>query len=186
MTETWKPVVGWEELYEVSDQGRVRSVDRTVHYKDGRTYLYKGRVLKPRDRKGYLLVVLCRGGKKRNKSVHRLVLEAFTGSCPEGLETLHIDGDPANNRVENLRWGSSSDNKLDIVRHGRNVNANKTHCLRGHELKLENLGKSMEAKGKRKCLACARAHSHVRRHPELRDQFQQIADQYYAKIVKGD
>ena len=186
MTETWKSVVGREGLYEVSDQGRVRSVDRTVHYKDGRTRRLKGRVLKPwKNRKGYLLAALYGEGKTRTKFVHRIVLEAFVGDRPEGLETLHIDGNPANNHVGNLKWGTSSENALDKVRHGRHHNAIKTHCSRGHELIPGNLRKGDREKGHRSCLACGRAHSHIWHHPEKRDSFQQIADQYYEKIVKG-
>lgn len=184
MTETWKPVVGWEELYEVSDQGRVRSVDRTIHYKDGQTRRYKGRVLKPwKNRKGYLQVSLC-GEGQTNKFVHRIVLEAFVGDCPEGLETLHIDGNPANNHVGNLKWGTSNENSLDQVRHGRHHWANKTHCSLGHELIPGNLRKSDREKGRRGCLACSRARGYIQRRPELRSQLQSVADQYYSQIVK--
>ena len=184
MTETWKPVVGWEELYEVSDQGRVRSVDRTIHYKDGQTRRHKGRVLKPwKNRKGYLQVSLY-GEGRTNKFVHRIVLEAFVGDCPEGLETLHIDGNPANNHVGNLKWGTSSENSLEQVRHGRHHWANKTHCSLGHELILGNLRKSDREKGRRGCLACSRARGYIQRRPELGSQLQSVADQYYSQIVK--
>ena len=185
MNEEWRPVVGWEGLYEVSDQGRVRSSDRTVHCKNGRTQRYKGRVLKPRkSRDGHLRVYLCREGKPRNKSVHRLVLEAFVGVCPEGMECLHADGNPENNRVANLRWGTCSENALDSVNHGTHRQARKTHCLRGHKLIPGNLRKSQEAKGWRDCLACQRARDHVRLHPELGDQFQEVSDRYYQAIQR--
>ena len=184
MNEEWRPVVGWEGLYEVSDQGRVRSSDRTVHCKNGRTRRYKGRVLKLwKNSKGYLQVSLYGKGETK-KLVHRIVLEAFVGDCPEGLETLHIDGNPANNHVGNLKWGTSSENTLDTVNHGTHRQARKTHCLRGHKLIPGNLRKSQEAKGWRECLACDRARGYIQYHPELRDQFQRVADRYYQAIFK--
>lgn len=186
MTETWKPAVGWEEHYEVSDHGRVRSVDRTIHYKDGRTYLYKGKSMKAwKDRRGYFVVTLHSGGKKKNKFIHRLVAEAFIGPCPDGMECLHGDGNKTNNHADNLRWGTSSENNLDTVRHGRHVNARKTHCPADHELTPENTSNWAKRAGVRKCLACERANSYVQRHPELRSSFQEIADRYHQAIIKG-
>lgn len=97
MTESWRPVPG-HPSYEVSDQGRVRNA-ATLH------------VLRPH-RAGksgnYLRVHLGRGG--RNRMVHRLVAEAFIGPAPtyEPHDVDHLDGDPANNAVTNLRWLSKS------------------------------------------------------------------------------
>lgn len=183
MEEEWKPIPGYEG-YEVSNHGRVRSLDRTVQLKDGRTRRQKGRALKPWVIQGYLYVSLYKGRKVKKKRIHRLVLEAFVGPCPEGMECLHGDGNPANNRLDNLRWASPSDNNLDTVKHGRHHNANKAHCPRGHEFIPENRVKSQEAKGKRNCLACNRARRYVHHHPELSDQIQEIADQYYEAILK--
>ena len=175
MTEAWKPVVGYEELYEVSNTGKVWSIR-------------KEKTLSPaKNTSGHLYVRLHKGDKGKKKYIHRLVLEAFVGACPEGMETRHLDGNPANNRIDNLIWGTCSDNNFDIVRHGRHRNARKTHCPRGHELFRENLKESDRKRGIRRCLSCERAYSYIRkRHPELRDQFRELADQYYAKIVKGD
>jgi hypothetical protein len=55
---------------------------------------------------------------RRRRLVHRLVLEAFVGPCPEGMLTRHLDGDPANNHLDNLRWGTPAENFADSVRHG--------------------------------------------------------------------
>lgn len=118
MTEIWKPAVGYEG-YEVSDHGQVRSLDRTIYRKDGQTRLCKGRALKPQKHSdGYLYVCLYREAKPRKEYIHRLVLEAFTGPCPDGMECRHLDGNPENNRVSNLQWGTRSENILDVVRHG--------------------------------------------------------------------
>ena len=118
--ETWKPVVGFENLYEVSDLGRVRSVDRFIpgRWKTGQNR--KGRVLSLESHYGgYKQVQLCREGTITRKLVHRLVLEAFVGPCPLGLEACHDDDDPANNRLTNLRWDTRSANNRDKLNRSR-------------------------------------------------------------------
>lgn len=74
-------------------------------------------VLKPTPRKksGHMVVCL---GRRCARLVHRLVLEAFVGPCPEGMECRHLDGNPANNRLDNLCWGTRRENCEDAVRHG--------------------------------------------------------------------
>lgn len=117
--ERWLPVVGYEGLYEVSDLGRVRSVDRWVCNKWGTQTLRASKVLKPRiDRRGYVHVVLSAGGKVKHCTVHRLVLTAFTGPCPEGQQARHGPGGPSDNRPENLCWGTSVENHADMKRDG--------------------------------------------------------------------
>lgn len=116
MTESWKPVVGYEEFYEVSDAGRVRSLTRRTP-----VGVRVGRILKPRRHKngGHRYVQLCRDGGCVSRTVHRLVLETFLGPRPEGMEACHFpDRDPGNNRLANLRWDTSAANKADAVRHG--------------------------------------------------------------------
>lgn len=106
--ETWAPVTvpDFEDLYEVSDLGHVRR---------GPT----GRILKPGlHPKGYHGVVLSGRGKRASVLIHKLVLEAFVSPRPDGLEARHLDGDPTNNRLSNLIWGTSSENELDKRRHG--------------------------------------------------------------------
>lgn len=109
--ERWLPVVGFEGSYEVSDQGRVRSLDRILP--DGREW--RGRVMKlGGDR---YLQVLLRGGVGRSGdrmcTVHQLVLQAFVGPRPEGYEALHGVGGHRDNRLSNLRWGSTEENIED-------------------------------------------------------------------------
>lgn len=110
--ENWKPVVGYEGLYEVSDWGRVRSLDKYIKNWPKGIRLVKGRVLKPgRHRKGYLLVVLNKDGVMKTCKVHRLVAIAFIPN-PDGLPQVnHKDENKHNNRVENLEW---CDNKYNI------------------------------------------------------------------------
>ena len=183
--EQWKPVNGYEGIYEVSSQGRVRSLDRTVTYSDGRARLFKSKVLSAtlNQRGGYPAVSLWKQGKHQVRTVHSLVAEAFIGPRPEGMDVCHNDGDPTNNHVENLRYGTRSDNILDKVRHGTHNNAAKTHCKRGHELFAENIRPSLAKRGKRTCLGCDRARDFVRYHSHLRDQLQALADSYFNAIL---
>ena len=119
MDSQWRPVSGYEDTYEVSSSGDVRSVDRTVRYFDGRERFYRGRTLRQSNGShGYPMVNLCRGGSCRAALVHRLVLESFVGPCPDGMECRHIDGNRLNPRLANLAWGTSAENSADTRRHG--------------------------------------------------------------------
>lgn len=122
--ERWIPVVGHESAYEVSDLGRVRSLDRVERYErkdqySGRTLTvarqHRGRVLSPGRMSGGHLSVSLAG---RSCLVHVLVLTAFVGTCPDGCESLHGNGNPSDNRVANLRWGTRTENLIDAVKHG--------------------------------------------------------------------
>lgn len=158
--EVWKPVLGYEESYEVSDRGRVRSVDRVKVDTTGRTYFFQGCVLRPAPkRSGHLTVALCSGGQRgRSYDVHRLVLDAFVGPREVGEEARHLNDDPSDNRLANLAWGSRSENGFDRVRNGIHPMATKTHCKRGHEFTPENT--KLERNGRtRRCRACERARS---------------------------
>lgn len=99
--EIWRPVVGYEGLYEVSSYGRVRSLDRY----DSRNRFCKGRILKLNDDgRGYLSVQLCSNNKIKKFLVHRVVAQAFI-SNPDNLpEVNHLDEDKTNNRVDNLEF----------------------------------------------------------------------------------
>jgi hypothetical protein len=97
--ETWKAILGYEGLYEVSDLGRVRSLRRP------------GLILRPAiNPRGYAHVGLSRDTKGTTFNVHRLVSEAFLGPCPAGYETNHINGVKADNRAANLEWATRSAN----------------------------------------------------------------------------
>lgn len=154
MDEVWKPIAEYEGYYEVSNAGRVRSLDRVL--RNGR--LAPGRVLRATtNSRGYLLVSLYRDSRERKVGVHRLVARAFHGPGFDGAESCHINGDPTDNRSINLRWGTKSANRIDSVHHGTHHHARKTRCPLGHLLVTPNLVASKAAKGNRACLCCARA-----------------------------
>ena len=116
--EIWKDIVGYETKYQVSNFGRVRSLDRYPLFKDGRKRLLKGKVLKPvKDHNGRLYVKLSNNENvRKNKSISRMVATAFLGS-PEDvlLEVNHIDGNPLNNHIENLEWTTRQENMKHAV-----------------------------------------------------------------------
>jgi hypothetical protein len=113
--ENWRPVVGYEGFYEVSDLGRVRSLTRqTCRGPRG------GRMLRPgKDTHGYLMVRMCRDGFFGRRLVHRLVLESFVGPKPHGQQARHFpDRARTNNRLTNLAWGTPAENSADKRHHG--------------------------------------------------------------------
>lgn len=154
--EIWEPVVGHEGSHAVSDHGRVRSLDRTM-IRGSTPVRLRGRVLRPSgDAQGEHQRVVIGG---RTRLVHSLVLEAFIGPRPPGFEACHNDGDPANNRLSNLRWDTRSANTRDRVRHGTHQMSNRTHCPHGHVYATWNLEQYTLTQGRRRCLACTRARS---------------------------
>ena len=182
--EVWKPVKGYEGSYEVSDLGNVRSLDREVEKSNGQVYRCRGKELaKIPEVGGYLRVGLYIKGKISKLLIHRLVLEAFVGECPEGMETRHLDGDPTNNRLSNLVWGTSQENTWDIVAMGNHRCARQTHCSRQHPLKGSNLHKH---KRRRICKACRQAYLALYRIGEHKNErmMQEESDARYYKIVQ--
>lgn len=150
--EEWRAVVGYEGLYEVSDQGRVRSIPRVQLTTTGQRR-YAGRLLKPWKQKKHLMVTLSTKGADRHKLlVHRVVLEAFVGPPPVGFQGLHKNDIGTDNRLDNLYWGTYSDNMNDRVTNGIHHNAIKTHCIRGHEFTPSNT--RVTNRGSRGCIRC--------------------------------
>lgn len=107
--EVWRDVVGYEGFYQVSDLGRVRSVDRIIVEKaTGIKRKLKGRLLTPAIRSnGYAVVNL---GRNNHRRVHHIVMDAFVGTRKEGFEVDHINRNRADNRLENLRYITVSEN----------------------------------------------------------------------------
>lgn len=154
--EEWRPVVGYEETYEVSNLGRVRSHDRMVWDKRGFWRPKPACVLKPSLNRftGYLHVGLSGGGRTVTRSIHRIVLETFVGLPPDPkMVCCHNDGNKQNNRADNLRWDTESNNQLDRNKHGKSM-ACRSHCKYGHEYTPENTVKHPSAPRSRICLTC--------------------------------
>lgn len=164
--EEWRPVVGFEGVYEVSNFGQVRSLDRAVVRSDGLILNLKGRIKKPTVMKsGHRRVGLqFELDRKTNLLVHRLVAESFIGPQPEDKPfVLHWDDNPASNYVGNLRWGNRSENSRDSVRNGRwrSFNSEKTQCMRQHDFTEENTYLDV-TNGKRQCKTCRLMHEKKR------------------------
>lgn len=115
--ENWRPVVGHEGEYEVSDLGRVRSLERKARAGRGERVV-PARILKPgkMNKYGHCSVAI---GKGNSRCVHDLVLEAFVGPRPPGQEARHLNLDGGDNKLSNLTYGTKSQNGKDVTANGR-------------------------------------------------------------------
>jgi hypothetical protein len=106
MEEQWKDIKGYEGLYEVSNLGNVRSLDRVIKSKHNGTMLRKGQILTPfyEEKKGYYQVSLSKDGKNKKHRVHRLVASAFLDNPHSYTDVNHKDEVKTNNNVDNLEW----------------------------------------------------------------------------------
>ncbi len=116
--EIWKDVSGYKELYKISNYGKIK---RLIGWK-----CLRERILKPGNNgRGHGWVYLYKNNRREKYYIHRLVLKAFTGLCPEGMECCHNDGNPGNNFIGNLRWDTHKNNNQDKVKHGTLVYGSK-------------------------------------------------------------
>ena len=119
--EIWKDVPEYEGYYQVSNLGRVRSLGRPIKSHGGYFQWRQGQMMNPNiGRQGYRRVGLHHPDKKsKGFNVNWLVLRAFVGPCPPGEMSRHFpDNNPANNRLDNLRWGTAKQNSEDKIFHG--------------------------------------------------------------------
>jgi hypothetical protein len=122
-SETWRPVVGHEGEYEVSDRGRVRSLDRVILRRIGKG-LTPDRLVTSNEPGAFLRPGLASHGyptisiKRQTHCVHKLVLEAFVGPRPDGMQACHKDGNRQNPALVNLRWDTPSGNAVDNLANG--------------------------------------------------------------------
>jgi len=125
--EQWRPVVGYESLYEVSDQGRVRSLSG-IRWNGFKNHAFQGKILKPQNSGRYSQVVLSKNGKIKTYRIHVLVACAFLSDCPgirgrnRGQYHIdHINNDSRDNCAANLQWLSHRDNTYVKPNRKRNL-----------------------------------------------------------------
>lgn len=117
--EEWRPIKNWESLYEVSNLGRIRSLDKYITHWRGDKRLVKGKVLRQFERKRYLNVNLCINYNRLCANVHRLVCEAFHPNTNNLPVINHKDGNSLNNKADNLEWCTISYNTQHAWDNGR-------------------------------------------------------------------
>lgn len=157
----WKAVPGYPG-YEVSDQGEVRSLAPPPTLSKSRR---SGKTLTPSLTHGYRYVGLYRDGGKqptRRIKVSVLVLEAFVGPRPEGMHACHRDDVRVHDTLDNLYWGTKSENEQDKVRNGNHPEARKTECDNGHAFTEANTYLRPDGKG-RGCKQCMYDRNKARR-----------------------
>lgn len=184
--EQWRDIPNYEGLYQVSNHGNVRRLPTVVETTRGLRPT-PGKILKATpNSNGYPKVSLSKNNQQKEAFVHSLVLSSFVRARANEEVACHNDGDPGNNHVENLRWDTVSGNVRDEVRHKTHVESRKTHCPKGHALAGENLDPGqLRRYGKRRCLACSRAHGFIRGRKPYKVLFTKIADAYYSAILDG-
>lgn len=151
--EIWRRVaeIPFNRYFKVSNLGRVKVLDRVVQRSNGKPLPLKGKIVKQHiDVDGYHIVHLQIDSKSIRRSVHRLMLAAFIGEAPADKPlTRHLDGDPSNNKLYNIRYGNNTENQRDRVAHGTASQGEK-HPLailtEKQVLKIQKLGVLPEGK----------------------------------------
>ncbi len=120
--EIWKDIINFEGFYQVSNYGRVKSLERKIpHWKSERLQVIKEKILKPsKDGKGYPLVVFQIENEMKAIKIHRLVATAFVPNPENKPQVNHIDGIKTNNHFSNLEWCNNSENVLHAYKLGLN------------------------------------------------------------------
>lgn len=117
MIEIWKPIVGYENYYEVSDLGNVRSIDRTIVHSNNNIFNYKSKILKSAINKyGYLQVGLSINSKTKSYCIHKLVAIAFIPNVNNKPTVNHKDGNKLNNYIDNLEWATKSEQAIHSLK----------------------------------------------------------------------
>jgi len=134
MKEIWKAVKDYEGIYEISNIGRIRGLDRFIVYKDGRLFKKRQEYLSPTiSTKGYYYVNLSHQGKVKSFRIHQLVISHFVSKPFNKPQTNHKDGNKLNNKAQNLEWVTNSENQIHAVKLGiRNtkLSVNKAKFIR--------------------------------------------------------
>lgn len=130
MEEIWKNIPEYEGLYQASNLGRIRNIHRLKTL---------GGILRPiLDTGGHLQIGLYKNSKQKRLLIHRLILKTFISPCPSEMECRHLDGNPVNNKLNNLKWGTRSENQQDSIRHGTFFHPNNSGSNNGHAILQES------------------------------------------------
>lgn len=146
--EEWRDIPEWEGMYQISNKGRVKSVDRYVTGRDGVVKHRQEKLISIRPSgSGYCNVSLYRDNKEHNKGVHRLVAQAFIPNPKNLPEVDHIDSNPMNNCVENLRWVTAAENTAHRIRDEASCAPKKVLCVDSGEVfvSITAAGRSVNA-----------------------------------------
>lgn len=142
--EVWKDIKGYEGYYQVSSEGRIKSLDRIVISRNRWGFHnrhYKGRLLKfELNKDGYFYCGLCKDSRRIMYIVHRLVAEAFINNPECKSEVNHIDGNKQNSRVNNFEWMTHEENMDDAVKNGLLNNKGKNHPRARIIFQMDKLG----------------------------------------------
>jgi hypothetical protein len=118
MKEIWKDIKGYEGLYQVSNLGKVKSLNRYITNKNNKQQYYNGKMLSGNIRHGYLKLTLSKDNIQKTIPIHILVAKTFIPNPENKPEVNHIDGNKSNNCVNNLEWCTRSENELHAYRNG--------------------------------------------------------------------
>ena len=131
--ENWKDIENYEGFYQVSNLGRVRSLERDIYYPNGTVHHLKEKILASNlDRHGYQYVNLYKNGEGKKMLVHRLVAMAFIPNPENNPQVNHKDENPLNNFVENLEWCTASYNTNYGTRNERMIQNRRSYKLGNH------------------------------------------------------
>lgn len=149
VTSNWRNIKGYEGLYQVSDCGEIKSLDRKSKRKDSGFNIYKGKVLKQdKNNRGYNLITLNKNGVSKKILVHRIVAINFIENNENKKFVNHIDGDKRNNKVENLEWATFEEN----IKHAweteiyKPIKSDSVHTAKLNSEKVKNIRKNTENK----------------------------------------
>lgn len=156
--EQWKAIQGWEEIYEISNYGNVRSIDRYINYPDGHKQFVKGKQLFLNTvNSGYQQVTLYKKSKPHKYYVHQLVAQAFVSNPNHHSEIHHKDYNKQNNHADNLMWITHLDNIIDLQNHKNPQTGYKDSHNRFKSHKCADCGKIIRYKSTW-CKQCAAKH----------------------------